>query len=118
MAKADAILKKVDEICLSFPDTKVSRGWGDPHYTVKGKIFAGASNKTGPRLQVRLELEHADMLIDTDPRFVKTKYGADSVDIDLSGKVDWKQIRALVEESYNLTVAAKRSRARSRARRG
>jgi len=111
--KSDAILKKLDDICLSFPDTKVSRGWGDPHYTVKGKIFAGASNKAGPRLQVRLEADHADMLIDTDPRVVKSKYGPDAVDIDLGGKVDWKQIRALVEESYRLTVATRSRRSAS-----
>lgn len=115
MPKAEAILKKVDDICLSLPDTKVSRGWGDPHYTVKGRVFAGASNKTGPRLQLRLEPDHADMRLETDTRFARTKYGPDAVDIDLAGKVDWKEIRALIEESYRLTVAAKpKKKARSR----
>jgi predicted DNA-binding protein (MmcQ/YjbR family) len=101
-------MPSLEQICLSLPDTSVSFIGGSPHYKVSGQIFCGgASPRESPRVTLRLDDDHADMRLATDPRFEKTKYGPGVVKLRLDGNVDWKLVRELVEESYRLALAAK-----------
>ena len=45
--KADSQLTRIRRICLSLPDTKETMTWGEPHFRVGGKIFAGYGEEPG-----------------------------------------------------------------------
>lgn len=61
MAKTDPALAKMREICLSLPDTKETLTWGQPHFRVGEKIFAGCGEeKESWVIGFKLEMEHAD----------------------------------------------------------
>jgi len=96
-------------ICLALPETTETLTWGQPHFRVRGKIFAGFGDHGGKvSIGFKLEREHADAAIQ-DPRFVRAPYvGAHGwISMDLGGVRDWGEVRALILESYRL-IAPKR----------
>lgn len=110
-------LEKLRAICLSLPNTKEALTWGSPHFRVGDKIFCGFGEEKG-RLAIgfKLEMDHADALIQ-DPRFWRApfvgRYGW--VSMGVTPKVNWKQVKAFVEESYRL-IAPKVKPARGKTR--
>ena len=69
MPKKDPILERLRKICLAFPDSKETLTWGEPHFRVGEKIFAGYSNGGGKvTIGFKLTMEHADVVVG-DPRF-------------------------------------------------
>ena len=113
MAQPSTVLAKMREICLSLPDTKETLTWGEPHFRVGEKIFAGCGEEKGRlTLGFKLERPHAEAILD-DPRFHRAPYvgHAGWVSMDASGIRDWDEVRALVHESYRL-IAPKRCIAR------
>jgi predicted DNA-binding protein (MmcQ/YjbR family) len=76
------------------------------------KIFGGMDAEADGTTHIgfKLELEHADALVSSDPRFVRAKYVGHKgwVSMDVSAVSDWDEVRALVHESYRL-IAPKRS---------
>ncbi|PYQ53197.1 MAG: phosphoribosylglycinamide formyltransferase [Acidobacteria bacterium] len=123
MAKARAaggaptVLAKMREICLSLPGTKETLTWGEPHFRVGDKIFAGCGDEKGRAvIGFKLEMDHADAIIQ-DPRFSRAPYVGHKgwVSMDASSVEDWDEVRPLVLESYRL-IAPKRTLARRGAR--
>jgi len=97
-------LTEMRRICLALPETTETLTWGQPHFRVKGKIFAGFGDHRGSfTIGFKLEREHADAAIQ-DPRFVRAPYvGAHGwISMDVKGVRDWAEVRALVRESYRL----------------
>ncbi len=110
----DAILKRISEICLSLPDTKLTMTWGEPHFRVADKIFCGfGGKKSQPTIGFKLEMEHADILVTNDPRFARAAYVGHKgwVSMDAKAVKDWDEVRSLVLESYRL-IAPKRTLAK------
>ena len=98
------------EICLSLPDTKETLTWGEPHFRVGDKIFAGYGEKRGIQsIGFKLEMEHAAAIIER-PGFSRAPYVGHKgwVSLDVAGKVDWDEVAELVHESYRL-IAPRRS---------
>ena len=97
-------LSEIRRICLSLPETTETMTWGQPHFRVRGKIFAGIGDHAGiANIGFKLEREHADAVIQ-DPRFYRAPYvGAHGwVSMRVEGIRDWNEVRALVTESYRL----------------
>ena len=97
-------LTEMRRICLSLPETAETMTWGQPHFRVRGKIFAGFGDHGGiANIGFKLEREHADAVIQ-DPRFYRAPYvGAHGwVSMRVEGVRDWAEVRALVLESYRL----------------
>lgn len=97
-------LNEMRRICLSLPETAETMTWGQPHFRVRGKIFAGIGDHDGiENIGFKLEREHADAVIQ-DPRFYRAPYvGAHGwVSMRVEGVRDWAEVRALVLESYRL----------------
>jgi predicted DNA-binding protein (MmcQ/YjbR family) len=97
-------LNEMRRICLALPETAETMTWGQPHFRVRGKIFAGFGDHAGiENIGFKLEREHADAVIQ-DPRFYRAPYvGAHGwVSMRVEGVRDWNEVRALVLESYRL----------------
>ena len=103
MARPDP-LTEMRRICLALPEATETLTWGQPHFRVRGKIFAGFGDHGGTfTLGFKLEREHADAAIQ-DPRFVRAPYVGQHgwISMDVKGVRDWGEVRALVQESYRL----------------
>jgi predicted DNA-binding protein (MmcQ/YjbR family) len=97
-------LTEMRRICLSLPEAKETMTWGQPHFRVRGKIFAGFGDHGGTfTLGFKLEREHADAAV-LDPRFTRAPYVGQHgwISMDVKGVRDWREVRALVLESYRL----------------
>jgi len=114
MPRAADPASKIREIYLSLPDTKETPTWGSPHFRVGDKIFGGMGEEDGKfSIGFKLEMEHADALVSSDPRFARAKYVGHKgwVNMDVSAVHDWDEVKTLVGESYRL-IAPKRSLAK------
>jgi len=70
----DAALKKMRAICLALPDTKETPTWGQPHFRVGEKIFAGLGEEKGVlTVGFKLEMDHADAMV-RRPGFSRAPY--------------------------------------------
>ena len=101
---ASSPLTEMRRICLALPEATETMTWGQPHFRVRGKIFAGFGDHAGiENLGFKLEREHPDAVIQ-DPRFYRAPYvGAHGwVSMRVEGVRDWNEVRALVLESYRL----------------
>jgi hypothetical protein len=107
-------LKRVREMCLSFPETAEKEAWRAPTFRVRGKMFAmymddhHGDGRTA--LWLNAEPGIQEMLVESDPaRFFvppyQGPYGWIGVRVDLDP--DWDEVRDLVEDSYRLTAPAK-----------
>jgi predicted DNA-binding protein (MmcQ/YjbR family) len=109
VTKAETVLAKMREICLALPDTKETLTWGEPHFRVGEKIFAGCGNEKG-RLTIgfKLEMDHADARVQ-DPRFHRAPYVGHKgwVSMDAAKIRSWKEVKVLVLESYRLIAPKK-----------
>jgi predicted DNA-binding protein (MmcQ/YjbR family) len=109
----DAALKKMRAICLSLPDTKETPTWGQPHFRVGEKIFAGLGEEKGVlTVGFKLEMDHADAMV-RRPGFSRAPYVGHKgwVSLDVETVKDWGEVEALVRESYRL-IAPKKTVAR------
>ena len=108
--KAGSVLKRMREICLALPDTKETLTWGEPHFRVGDKIFAGCGDEHGQTvIGFKLEMDHADAVIQEDPRFRRAPYVGHKgwVSMDASRVKDWSEVRPLILESYRLIAPNK-----------
>ncbi|HSP15889.1 MAG TPA: MmcQ/YjbR family DNA-binding protein [Thermoanaerobaculia bacterium] len=105
-------LDRLRKICLAFPDTEETITWGEPHFRVKGKIFCGYGKEKGREaIGFKLEMDHADILVQNDSRFTRAPYVGHKgwVSMDAKAVEDWDEVRTLVQESYRL-ISSKRKR--------
>lgn len=109
MKPFDAALARMRKICLSLPDTKETPTWGQPHFRVGEKIFAGLGEEKG-RLAIgfKLERDHADMMV-RRPGFWRAPYVGHKgwVSMDAEAVRDWEEVRFLIHESYRLIAPKK-----------
>jgi predicted DNA-binding protein (MmcQ/YjbR family) len=113
MAEKSTALTKIREICLSLPDTKETLTWGEPHFRVNDKIFAGYGEKDDvPNIGFKLEKDNAAKIVKI-PGFSPAPYGGRHgwVSMDASDVQDWEIVREMIVESYRL-IAPKRSQAK------
>jgi len=106
---APSQLEQVRRLCLVLPETAETLTWGQPHFRVRGKIFAGFGDHGGKAtLGFKLEREHADAVVQ-DPRFARAPYvGAHGwISMDAAGIRDWNEVRAFLVESYRLIAPRK-----------
>jgi predicted DNA-binding protein (MmcQ/YjbR family) len=108
--KGRSVLDQMRAICLALPDTKETLTWGQPHFRVGEKIFAGCGEEKG-RVVIgfKLDMDHADAIIQ-DPRFWRAPYVGHKgwVSMDANAVADWNEVRPLVLESYRL-IAPRRT---------
>ncbi len=105
-----AIMNKIREICLSFPDAVETETWGKPHFRVNNKIFAGCGDENGKFvIGFKPDMDHAKSVVQA-PGFWPAPYVGHRgwVSMDVSQLKDWQALREFVEESYRL-IAPKRS---------
>ena len=108
------VLARLRAICLALPDTKETLTWGQPHFRVGDKIFAGCGDEHGRTvIGFKLEKPHAEARVRDDPRFTVAPYVGRHgwVSMDAAGVKDWGEVAALIRESYGL-IAPKASRAK------
>jgi predicted DNA-binding protein (MmcQ/YjbR family) len=106
---ARSALAGIRRLCLALPETAETLTWGQPHFRVRGKIFAGFGDHGGKAtLGFKLEREHADAVV-KDPRFARAPYvGAHGwISMDAAGIGDWDEVRAFLVESYRLIAPRK-----------
>jgi predicted DNA-binding protein (MmcQ/YjbR family) len=111
--KTGSPLDHMRAICLAFPETKETLTWGQPHFRVGEKIFAGCGDEKGRAvIGFKLDMDHADAIIQ-DPRFWRAPYVGHKgwVSMDASQVDDWGAVRELILESYRL-IAPKKTVAR------
>jgi predicted DNA-binding protein (MmcQ/YjbR family) len=107
--KTGSALDHLREICLSLPDTKETLTWGQPHFRVGEKIFAGCGDEKGRTvIGFKLDMDHADAVIQ-DPRFWRAPYVGHKgwVSMDASRVGNWDEVRLLILESYRLIAPRK-----------
>jgi predicted DNA-binding protein (MmcQ/YjbR family) len=108
------VLARLRSICLALPDTRETLTWGEPHFRVGDKIFAGCGDERGRTvIGFKLEKAHAEARVRDDPRFSVAPYVGRHgwVSMDAQGVKDWGEVAALIHESYGL-IAPKASRAK------
>ncbi len=109
MAAPDPTLERVQQICLSLPDTKLTMTWGHPHFRVKEKIFCGFGERDGkPVIGFKAGMDLADVLVQR-PGFRRAPYVGHRgwVQMDLDSGEDWDEVRGFITESFRL-IAPKR----------
>ena len=109
MKPFNAALEKMREICLCLPDTKETPTWGQPHFRVGEKIFAGVGEEKGVlTVGFKLEMDHADAMV-RQPGFSRAPYVGHKgwVSADVGRVTDWKKLRLLIHESYRLIAPKK-----------
>jgi predicted DNA-binding protein (MmcQ/YjbR family) len=97
-----AVLEKLRKICLALPGAEEKFTWGHPNFRVKNKIFCSIGDyKDAWAISVKVGKAIQGVFLE-DPRFFKTPYVGQHgwVSLRISGKLNWKEIQGLVEESY------------------
>jgi predicted DNA-binding protein (MmcQ/YjbR family) len=107
ISEAD-ILKKLRKVCLAFPEAEETVSFGHPTFRVHGgKIFAvleAYKGELGVCVNVGKLLQ--GVFLD-DPRFFRTPYIGKHGWVTLrvyAARLNWKEIRELVKESYLLAA--------------
>jgi len=109
MAKTpkDPLRAKVEKICLSLPNTKLTMTWGAPHFRVGDKIFAGYGEENGvPVIGFKLDKKKAAALV-KKPGFAPAPYvgrhGWVSMDLSrVKTAAGWAKVKEYVTESHCL----------------
>lgn len=104
-------LDRVRKICLALPEATEKVAWGEPTFRVRDKLFVMYNdNHHGDgrtAIWCKAEPGGQEILVGADPeRFFVPPYVGKSgwIGIDLKGGVDWREVAALVEESYRMTA--------------
>lgn len=103
------------ELIGTWPETKVTMTWGEPHFRVGDKIFSGwGAHKDGRySMGAKLDKDKQAALVASDPRFEVAPYVGKHgwVSFTPGDKPDLGEIEALLLESYR-NVASKTQVAR------
>lgn len=118
-----APLTRLRKICLALPEAHEVEAWGEPTFRFKNKLFAmfaSAANHHGggrPAVWCKAAPGNQEMMIDAAPsRFFRPPYVGPFgwVGVWLDKSCDWKELPSLLEDSYQLVAAPKRSTRRKR----
>ena len=97
------ILKKLSDICLALPEVVEATQFGAPCYKAGKKTFCNLHHWEGhTELQVRVGHDRQIALTSFDDRYRIPAYVGHNgwISFDLSGEPSWKEVAALVIESY------------------
>lgn len=105
-----SVLEKLKTVCLSLPETTETITFGHPTFQVKMKTFCVLETYNGElSICVKVGKDMQPVFL-KDSRFYRTPYVGQHGWVSLrvrAAKLDWKEIRELVEGSYRL-IAPKR----------
>lgn len=105
MSLEQQTLDKMREICLVLPEAVETMTWGEPHFRVKEKIFAGVGVEEGKvTIGMKLEKAHANARVNESEHIWPSKYVGQHgwVTMDAAKIKDWQDVRDMVLESYRL----------------
>jgi predicted DNA-binding protein (MmcQ/YjbR family) len=110
------MIERLRKICLALPDTVETVNFGHPFFRVNKKpfcVFHGEQD--APAIAFKVLKSEAGIFLE-DSRFFKTPYMHHHgwVSLHAQGKLDWKEIKALVKSSYDLTACAPPARKSAR----
>jgi predicted DNA-binding protein (MmcQ/YjbR family) len=102
-------LDRLRKICLALPEAEEKISWGHPAFHIRKKTFATFEPKGG-RTMIYVRIDPMDAgIFAGDSRFVVSSYGRTMyLALWADGKIDWKLVKPLVEQSYRM-VAPKRA---------
>ena len=105
-AKELAQLERVRTICLRLPDAEEAIKWGHPNFLARGKIFCGFGREGGiATLGMKTTPLRQAELVASGRYYVAPYVGRFGwVSHPFTGRVRWKELRELIEESYQLLV--------------
>ena len=115
-AMADAFYEKFRKVCLSLPQTQETITWGEPHFRVGEKIFAGCGGDKGGTFGFKCEWDTFDKLIEGGqfkPAPYVGKHGW--VQGQAENAPPWTELEALIKKSYELISRGKTKAAKGRA---
>lgn len=99
------------EICLSLPEAYEEETWGTATFRVRKKIFCmgGGHDPGRPSANMKATREEQEALLAQGPPFFFPAYVGPKgwIGIELTGDVDWAEVRELVVESYRLVAPKK-----------
>ena len=100
-ARAAAVLKRLREICLRFPETSEGRQFGHPVWIAGKKTFVMARHDGAMMLCFWVGVEAQSMLT-ADPRFSIPPYIGHNgwIGLNVGRHCDWQEVAALCEQSY------------------
>ena len=106
------MIERLRKICLALPAAVGTTNFGHPFFRFNKKpfcVFHG--EKDAPAIAFKVLKSEAGIFLE-DPRFFKTPYMHHSgwISLHAKGKLDWKEIKELVQASYDLTVCARPAR--------
>lgn len=107
MTTAGEVLARVRAICLALPSTTETLTWGEPHFRVQGKIFAGCGGST-LSVGCKVTKPHQAALVKRRGFAVAPYVGKHGwVAIDPRLVTDWDEIAELLRISYGLIAPRK-----------
>jgi predicted DNA-binding protein (MmcQ/YjbR family) len=112
MPTAEEALERMREICLSLPDTREGGHFGEVAFYVGGKLFAACGQKHGVcQLIFGLEPDRAAALVENDPRYKPYPRDKRAVVLDAADVKNWRELKPLILESYQLRKPPQKKRA-------
>jgi predicted DNA-binding protein (MmcQ/YjbR family) len=101
-------LTRLRAICLALPEAIERETWDIPTFRVREKIFVMATTDNGtPSLWCKAPPGAQAILIEAAPdRFFRPPYVGHKgwIGMRLDGAVDWDEVGALVQRSYQMTA--------------
>ena len=108
MRRAADSLTRLRAICLALPEAIERETWDIPTFRVCEKIFVMATTDNGtPSLWCKAPPGAQTILIEAAPaRFFRPPYVGHKgwIGMRLNGAVDWNEVEALVQRSYQMTA--------------
>ncbi len=101
-ARAVAVLKRLREICLRFPETSEGRQFGHPVWIAGKKTFAMARHDGRAMMLCFWVGVEAQSMLTADPRFSIPPYIGHNgwIGLNVARHCDWQEVAALCEQSY------------------
>ncbi len=99
---ATAVLKRVNTLCLRFPQTSEGRQFGHPVWLAGKKTFLIARHEHGALTLCFWVGIESQNLLTADARFSIPSYLGHNgwIALNVAGPCDWQEIAALAEQSY------------------
>ena len=103
---AGEVIARMRAICAALPDTVETLTWGEPHFRVADKIFAGCGVTKGMSIGCKVTKEHQAAIVAREGFSVAPyvgKHGWISIDPAVVG--DWDEIEGLrVGRTVRVTI--------------
>ena len=109
------VYARLRRVCVSLTDVEEGIAWGHPSFRVGGRTFCTFELLKG-RPTIAMKASPADVKrLAASDEFIVTPYGR-SVYVSrwLDGRINWRQLEALVKRSYKITAQEPQARRRVR----